>query len=89
MFLVFVFLLVLLCNYLHCVYPLYPLVLLSCSCCFVGTHLRGLETTATFDPETQEFVLNSPTISSIKWWPGGRTYHTSLCWFLYSCFCTD
>uniref|UniRef100_A0A1A8PNJ9 Acyl-coenzyme A oxidase n=1 Tax=Nothobranchius rachovii TaxID=451742 RepID=A0A1A8PNJ9_9TELE len=36
-----------------------------------GTHLRGLETTATFDPATQEFVLNSPTVSSIKWWPGG------------------
>ncbi|XP_056406303.1 peroxisomal acyl-coenzyme A oxidase 1 isoform X1 [Hyla sarda] len=36
-----------------------------------GTHLRGLETTATFDPSTQEFILNSPTVSSIKWWPGG------------------
>ncbi|XP_015254595.1 PREDICTED: peroxisomal acyl-coenzyme A oxidase 1 isoform X1 [Cyprinodon variegatus] len=36
-----------------------------------GTHLRGLETTATYDPATQEFVLNSPTVSSIKWWPGG------------------
>ncbi|XP_011360275.1 peroxisomal acyl-coenzyme A oxidase 1 isoform X2 [Pteropus vampyrus] len=36
-----------------------------------GTHLRGLETTATYDPETQEFVLNSPTVTSIKWWPGG------------------
>ncbi|KAK5926447.1 hypothetical protein CgunFtcFv8_022018 [Champsocephalus gunnari] len=36
-----------------------------------GTHLRGLETTATYDPARQEFVLNSPTISSIKWWPGG------------------
>uniref|UniRef100_A0A3Q3EMN4 Peroxisomal acyl-coenzyme A oxidase 1 n=1 Tax=Labrus bergylta TaxID=56723 RepID=A0A3Q3EMN4_9LABR len=37
----------------------------------MGTHLRGLETTATYDPATQDFVLNSPTISSIKWWPGG------------------
>ncbi|XP_044530329.1 peroxisomal acyl-coenzyme A oxidase 1 isoform X1 [Gracilinanus agilis] len=36
-----------------------------------GTHLRGLETTATYDPKTQEFVLNSPTVTSIKWWPGG------------------
>eukprot|EP00064_Thunnus_orientalis_P019920 superscaffoldBa00005212_g20051 len=36
-----------------------------------STHLRGLETTATYDPATQEFVMNSPTVSSIKWWPGG------------------
>lgn len=40
-----------------------------------GTYLRGLETTATFDVATQEFVLNTPTVSSMKWWPGdlGRT----------------
>lgn len=36
-----------------------------------GTFIRGLETTATYDAKTQEFVLNSPTISSYKWWPGG------------------
>ncbi|XP_074871002.1 peroxisomal acyl-coenzyme A oxidase 1 isoform X2 [Carettochelys insculpta] len=36
-----------------------------------GTHLRGLETTATYDPATQEFILNSPTVTSTKWWPGG------------------
>ncbi|KAH0629504.1 hypothetical protein JD844_011608 [Phrynosoma platyrhinos] len=36
-----------------------------------GTHLRGLETTATYDPATQEFIINSPTVTSIKWWPGG------------------
>ncbi|XP_054708090.1 peroxisomal acyl-coenzyme A oxidase 1-like [Uloborus diversus] len=40
-----------------------------------GTFLRGLETTATYDPHTEEFVINSPTLSSVKWWPGslGKT----------------
>lgn len=36
-----------------------------------GTFIRGLETTATYDPKTKEFVLNSPTLTSYKWWPGG------------------
>ncbi|CAH1153430.1 unnamed protein product [Phaedon cochleariae] len=36
-----------------------------------GTFIRGLETTATYDPTTEEFVLNSPTITAYKWWPGG------------------
>ncbi|XP_072022015.1 peroxisomal acyl-coenzyme A oxidase 1-like isoform X2 [Amphiura filiformis] len=40
-----------------------------------GTFLRGLETTATYDPATQEFVLHSPTLTAMKWWPGnlGKT----------------
>ncbi|ETE63784.1 Peroxisomal acyl-coenzyme A oxidase 2 [Ophiophagus hannah] len=40
-----------------------------------GSNLRGLETTATFDAATQEFILNTPTFSAMKWWPGdlGRT----------------
>lgn len=42
-----------------------------------GTFVRGLETTATYDPKTHEFVLNSPNLSSYKWWPGGRnTLHS-------------
>lgn len=36
-----------------------------------GSNVQGLETTATFDPDTDEFVLNSPTLTSTKWWPGG------------------
>ncbi|CAJ0595672.1 unnamed protein product [Cylicocyclus nassatus] len=35
-----------------------------------GTNLKNLETTATYDPKTEEFVINSPTITSAKWWPG-------------------
>ncbi|VDM73193.1 unnamed protein product [Strongylus vulgaris] len=35
-----------------------------------GTNLKKLETTATYDAKTQEFVLNSPTTTSMKWWPG-------------------
>lgn len=35
-----------------------------------GTFIRGLETTATYDPNTQEFILDSPTLTSIKFWPG-------------------
>lgn len=36
-----------------------------------GTFIRGLETTATYDEGSQEFVLDSPTLTSYKWWPGG------------------
>ncbi|BES92692.1 unnamed protein product [Nesidiocoris tenuis] len=36
-----------------------------------GTFIRGLETTAHYDPESEEFVLNSPSITAYKWWPGG------------------
>ncbi|KNE86728.1 hypothetical protein PSTG_19908 [Puccinia striiformis f. sp. tritici PST-78] len=36
-----------------------------------GTFLRGLETRADYDRNTEEFVLNSPTITAYKWWPGG------------------
>ncbi|KAK7102852.1 peroxisomal acyl-coenzyme A oxidase 1-like [Littorina saxatilis] len=35
-----------------------------------GTNIMELETTATFDPTRDEFVMNSPTITAMKWWPG-------------------
>ncbi|CAL9125603.1 peroxisomal acyl-coenzyme A oxidase 1-like [Musa acuminata AAA Group] len=36
-----------------------------------GSNVQGLETTATFDPKTDEFIIHSPTLTSSKWWPGG------------------
>ncbi|KAI9278626.1 acyl-CoA dehydrogenase/oxidase C-terminal [Phascolomyces articulosus] len=40
-----------------------------------GSNIRGLETTATYIPETNEFEIHSPYLSSAKWWIGalGRT----------------
>ncbi|KIW96393.1 uncharacterized protein Z519_03462 [Cladophialophora bantiana CBS 173.52] len=35
-----------------------------------GSNVRGIETTATFDPKTDEIVVNSPTLSSHKYWIG-------------------
>nr|5K3I_A Chain A, Acyl-coenzyme A oxidase [Caenorhabditis elegans]5K3I_B Chain B, Acyl-coenzyme A oxidase [Caenorhabditis elegans]5K3I_C Chain C, Acyl-coenzyme A oxidase [Caenorhabditis elegans]5K3I_D Chain D, Acyl-coenzyme A oxidase [Caenorhabditis elegans]5K3I_E Chain E, Acyl-coenzyme A oxidase [Caenorhabditis elegans]5K3I_F Chain F, Acyl-coenzyme A oxidase [Caenorhabditis elegans]5K3I_G Chain G, Acyl-coenzyme A oxidase [Caenorhabditis elegans]5K3I_H Chain H, Acyl-coenzyme A oxidase [Caenorhabdi len=35
-----------------------------------GTNLQNLETTATYDIGTQEFVLHTPKITALKWWPG-------------------
>ncbi|OCT53160.1 putative peroxisomal acyl-coenzyme A oxidase 1.2 [Cladophialophora carrionii] len=37
-----------------------------------GSNVRGIETTATFDPsaEADEIVINSPTVSSHKYWIG-------------------
>lgn len=33
--------------------------------------MRDLETTATFDRQTDEFVIHSPTVTSTKFWPAG------------------
>uniref|UniRef100_A0A8D2DD69 Acyl-coenzyme A oxidase n=1 Tax=Sciurus vulgaris TaxID=55149 RepID=A0A8D2DD69_SCIVU len=35
-----------------------------------GTYLQGLETEATYDTATQEFVIHSPTMTAAKWWSG-------------------
>jgi len=35
-----------------------------------GTDVKSLQTIATFDKATQEFIIHSPTIEAIKWWPG-------------------
>ncbi|KAI0702796.1 acyl-CoA oxidase [Cerioporus squamosus] len=40
-----------------------------------GTNVASLETTATYIPETREFEIHSPTLTSSKWWIGalGKT----------------
>ncbi|XP_048781303.2 peroxisomal acyl-coenzyme A oxidase 1-like [Ostrea edulis] len=44
-----------------------------------GTFIRGLETIATYDARTKEFVINSPTVTSVKYWPGGLGKTSNCC----------
>mmetsp|Transcript_3645 Transcript_3645/g.9965 ORF Transcript_3645/g.9965 Transcript_3645/m.9965 type:complete len:707 (+) Transcript_3645:88-2208(+) len=39
-----------------------------------GSFVRGLETTATYDVEKEEFVINTPSITATKWWIGGAAH---------------
>ncbi|UPL02885.1 hypothetical protein LCI18_013819 [Fusarium solani-melongenae] len=40
-----------------------------------GSNVQGIETTATWDQATKEFILHSPSLTAAKWWNGtlGRT----------------
>ena len=44
-----------------------------------GSNVAGLETTATFDKETDEFVINTPHIGATKWWIGGAAHSATHC----------
>ncbi|ODQ81294.1 hypothetical protein BABINDRAFT_160659 [Babjeviella inositovora NRRL Y-12698] len=44
-----------------------------------GSNVAGLETTATFDVETDEFVINTPHVGATKWWIGGAAHSSSHC----------
>ncbi|KAK9479871.1 acyl-CoA dehydrogenase/oxidase C-terminal [Lipomyces japonicus] len=39
-----------------------------------GFNVAGLETTATFDHRTDEFVINTPHIGATKWWIDGAAH---------------
>ncbi|KAI5952734.1 hypothetical protein KGF54_003601 [Candida jiufengensis] len=39
-----------------------------------GSNVAGCETTATFDPETDEFIIDTPHIGATKWWIGGAAH---------------
>eukprot|EP00732_Lithocolla_globosa_P004953 Lithocolla_globosa_v1_NODE_4807_length_1361_cov_3.684533.p1 type:complete len:420 gc:universal NODE_4807_length_1361_cov_3.684533:101-1360(+) len=36
-----------------------------------GSNVRGLQTTATFDKVSGDFILNTPNLGSMKWWNSG------------------
>ena len=44
-----------------------------------GSNVRGISTTAIYDKSTREFVLNTPTLRSIKWWPGALAKASTHC----------
>ncbi|KAL6452923.1 POX4 Acyl-coenzyme A oxidase 4 [Candida maltosa Xu316] len=44
-----------------------------------GSNVAGVETTATFDKETDEFVINTPHIGATKWWIGGAAHSATHC----------
>jgi len=41
-----------------------------------GSNVANLETTATLDLKTDEFVINTPSIKAAKFWPGGLAFGT-------------
>lgn len=44
-----------------------------------GSNVAGLETTATFDEEEDEFIINTPHIGATKWWIGGAAHSATHC----------
>jgi len=39
-----------------------------------GSNVRGIETTATYDRNTREFIINTPHLKAMKTWIGGSGY---------------
>lgn len=39
-----------------------------------GSNVAALETTATFDESTDEFIIHTPTLTATKWWIGGAAH---------------
>ncbi|KAL8034177.1 hypothetical protein ABFX02_12G010500 [Erythranthe guttata] len=40
-----------------------------------GSNVQGLQTVATFDPFTDEFIIDTPNDGAIKWWIGNAAVH--------------
>ena len=46
-----------------------------------GSNVAGLETTATYDEVTEEFIIHTPTITATKWWIGGAAQTATHAYF--------
>ncbi|KAJ2517761.1 fatty-acyl coenzyme A oxidase [Coemansia sp. RSA 1939] len=44
-----------------------------------GSNVAGLETMATLDEKTDEFIIHSPTLTATKWWIGGAAHTATHC----------
>ncbi|KAI3623595.1 acyl-CoA oxidase [Malassezia furfur] len=44
-----------------------------------GSNVAGLETTATLDENTDEFVIHTPNLGATKWWIGGAAHSATHC----------
>lgn len=42
-----------------------------------GSNVSGLETTATFDEASDQFVIHTPTLTATKWWIGGAAHSST------------
>jgi acyl-CoA oxidase len=47
-----------------------------------GSNVRGILTTATYDPSQKVFVLNTPSKQAMKFWIGGaaKTANSGVVW---------
>ncbi|EGC29627.1 hypothetical protein DICPUDRAFT_158763 [Dictyostelium purpureum] len=44
-----------------------------------GSNVQGVETTATYDKNTEEFIINTPSDSAQKFWIGNAALHGQAC----------
>lgn len=44
-----------------------------------GSNVAGLETTATFDENADEFIIHTPNLGATKWWIGGAAHSATHC----------
>lgn len=42
-----------------------------------GSNVANLQTTATYNPKNQTFILNTPNLAATKWWIGGAAHSSN------------